>query len=221
MMRHGKDLLRLTKKQQQIIRAFNKLWHESIDGTWHKCYWQGIKVIKCPFDLWIYQELIASIRPGLIIETGTCFGGSALFMADMCKLIGRGEVITIDIKKVVGLRHRRLEYFHGNSVAEQTVDYVKAKMSQIKGPVMVILDSNHRKEHVLKELELYSQFVTIGSYLIVEDTNLNNIVRQDHGPGSREALQEWLPKNRRFRVDHGCQKFYATFNPGGYLKCMR
>jgi len=221
MMKLGNDISKFGVKERQTIADFHKLWHESIDGTWHKCYWKGIKAIKCPFDFWIYQELIFTIKPSLIIETGTCFGGSALFLADMCHMAGHGQVITIDIKKVTEHRHPRLSFLRGSSTSQRIISTLTRRVKQEKGPIMVILDSDHKKAHVLEELKLYSPFVTPGSYLIVEDTDLNGNVRKDHGPGPREAIEVWLPTTNRFIVDPGCEKFYMTFNPGGYLQCVR
>jgi cephalosporin hydroxylase len=88
-----------------------------------------------------------------------------------------------------------------------------------KGTVMVILDSDHQKDHVLSELLLYSPFVTQGSYLIVEDTNLNGSpVAKDFGPGPGEAVKEFLSGNDQFCADRKREKFLISANPGGYLK---
>lgn len=88
--------------------------------------------------------------------------------------------------------------------------------------VMVILDSDHRKDHVLKELRAYSQYVTVDSYLIVEDTNINgHPVYPDYGPGPMEAVEESLKEDDRFAVDRTKEKLLLTFNPGGYLRRVR
>jgi len=84
---------------------------------------------------------------------------------------------------------------------------------------MVILDSDHSKGHVLSELKIYSKFVTKGSYIIVEDTNINNHpVFPDFGPGPMEAVEEFLKENKDFSVDRSREKFYLTFNPKGFLQ---
>lgn len=84
---------------------------------------------------------------------------------------------------------------------------------------MVILDSDHHKEHVLKELRTYSRFVTLDSYLIVEDTNINgHPVYLDFGPGPMEAVEEFLTENSQFFVDRTKEKLLLTFNPCGYLR---
>ena len=87
---------------------------------------------------------------------------------------------------------------------------------------MVLLDSDHTRDHVLKELEAYSPMVTHGSYLIVEDTNLNgHPVEPEHGPGPMEALEAFLPAHPQFAHDTAMDKFLLTFNPRGFLKRSR
>jgi cephalosporin hydroxylase len=105
----------------------------------------------------------------------------------------------------------------GSSTDDKIVRHVKEQISQTD-KVMVILDSDHHKEHVLKELRIYGPLVTRGNYLIVEDSNLNgHPVHQDHGPGPMEAIEEFLIGNKEFVVDAKREKFRLTFNPRGYL----
>lgn len=210
----------MPRPNQKIIDSFHKGWHESIDGTWHKTRWRGVKVLKCPFDLHIYQELIHRIKPDLIIETGTCFGGSSLFLADMLQLVGgRGVVVTVDIREPKNPpQHPRLKYVTGSSIESNTMKKVLEWVPSGKSKIMVILDSNHKRDHVLKEMTLYGPLVTKGSYMIVEDTNINRLVRFDHGPGPGDAVDLFMKNNKQWVVDKECEKLYMTFNPGGYLK---
>jgi len=182
-------------------------------------FWLGIPLRKCPMDLWIYQEIIHHLEPDIIIECGTSYGGSALFLASICDLVNNGTVITIDIEDIANKpRHKRIKYLHGSSTSQEIVEQIQ-KLIAPKDKVMVILDSDHHKEHVLDELRIYSQFVTKGSYLIVEDTVLNgHPVRPDFGPGPMEAVEEFLKENKIFTVDQDKEKFYVTFNPKGYLR---
>jgi len=112
-------------------------------------------------------------------------------------LIGQEKVITIDIEEREGKpNHKRITYIIGSSISEETVEKVK-KLVKEGEKVLVILDSDHRKEHVLKELRIYSKFVTKGSYIIVEDTNINgNPVFPEYGPGPMEAVKEFLRENK-------------------------
>ncbi len=112
----------------------------------------------------------------------------------------------------------RITYLLGSSVSEEIVGRVAAE-AEGQAPILVILDSDHRKEHVLAELGRYAPLVTTGSYLIVEDTNLNgHPVEPDFGPGPTEAVEEFLADRSDFTVDRSKEKLYLTFNPGGYLK---
>jgi len=174
---------------------------------------------KCPLDLWIYQEIIFEVKPDVMIECGTANGGSALFLASMCDLVNNGKVITIDIEDKEGRpTHKRIKYLLGSSTSIEVVEQVRKLISD-KDKVMVILDSDHSKGHVLSELKIYSKFVTKGSYIIVEDTNINgHPVFSDFGPGPMEAVEEFLKENKDFSVDRSREKFYLTFNPKGFLQ---
>ena len=88
--------------------------------------------------------------------------------------------------------------------------------------VVVILDSAHDKDHVLEELRSYSSFVTVGNYLIAEDTNINgHPVLPNYGPGPMEAVEEFLLLNKDFVVDETREKYLLTFNRRGYLKRLK
>jgi cephalosporin hydroxylase len=211
-------------KFRGIIKNFNKLYYEQHKQTWCNTRWRGVSVYKAPTDLWIYQELIDEIKPDLIIETGSCSGGSALYMRDILNIVyPQGRIISIDIDdskisdkaKVPGI-----EFYKGSSIADETVVYLKAVIAGLHCKrVMVILDSDHRKDHVVKELELYAPLVTPESILIVEDTNVNgNPVYPEYGPGPKEAIEEWWQGHDEFEINTMCEKFMLTFNRGGYLE---
>ncbi len=114
--------------------------------------------------------------------------------------------------------HERIRYILGSSIEHGVVELVADEVSRASC-VMVILDSDHYARHVLEELELYSPFVTLGSYLVVEDTNVNrHPVWRDFGPGPMEAVDAFLKVTTDFSVDRSREKFHFTFNPKGYLK---
>jgi cephalosporin hydroxylase len=211
-----------SSEREKIIDEFHRLYYDSGADTWQSTLWLGTPVQKCPFDLWIYQEIIAQERPEAIIETGTLFGGSTLYLASICDLAGRGRVITIDIEHREGRpQHERITYLTGSSLDKQIAAEV-GKMTADAEKVMVILDSNHSMKHVEAELEIYSRFVTPGCYLIVEDTNVNgHPVFENHGPGPLEAVEEFLKKNPGFVADREKEKFFLTFNPKGFLKRVK
>ncbi len=197
------------------INDFHKLYYNSCvwaNGT----QWMGCSVQKCPLDLWIYQEILFETNPDFIIETGSGYGGSALFMAHICDILGRGKIISVDIKDIPRPKHDRITYLTGSSIDGFMLNSVKAL---VPDKALVILDSDHTKDHVSQELKLYEPFVAVGLYLIVEDSNVNNHpVCPDHGPGPFEAVTEFLLLNKNFKIDLKCEKFLMTQNPGGYLK---
>jgi cephalosporin hydroxylase len=199
------------------VRDFHRLYYAS--RVWQQTLWRGVQVFKCPLDLWIYQEILNEVRPDLVVESGTCLGGSALYLASICEDIGHGEVLTIDITAHPNRpEHRRLTYWTGSSTSPEAIDTVKRHIAP-NAKVLVILDSDHSKAHVAQELALYGPLVSPGSYMIVEDGNVNgHPVVPEHGPGPTEAISEFLEGSKDFAIDRDREKFFVTFNPGGYLK---
>lgn len=202
-----------------IARQFALAYHDKPEKTWLNTYWMGHRIWKLPADMWIYQELIFEIRPDLIIETGTAEGGSALYMAHLLDMVGHGRIVTIDVEDFAGRpKHERISYLRASSSDVAALEQVLADAAG-ENTVMVILDSDHSQRHVLDELNLLAGLVSLGSYLIVEDSNVNgHPVLPQYGPGPMEALGEWLPNHPEFRVDQSREKFIHTFNPGGYLR---
>lgn len=187
--------------ERQIIDAFHRLYWGK--RTW-SLQWMGYNMIKWPADLFVYAELLHKNRPDVLIETGTYYGGSAQYFGDVMNRIGMGCVISIDLNPVRQPPHDRVIYLTGDSVA--AADVVKEELAlwaeEAGRPlrVMVSLDSDHRAEHVIKELDVYKDIVTPGQYLVVEDTNLNgHPVDPGHGPGPFEAVQQF--DDPRFTVD--------------------
>jgi len=181
----------------------------------------GVQILKCPFDVWMYQEIIYETRPDLIIETGTFNGGSAFFLAHMLDLIQTGNIITIDVNDVPGRpTHPRITYVSGSSTDERIIRKVKRKAAEAQR-VMVILDSDHSESHVSTELDLYADLVSPGCYLIIEDTNINgHPIGKTFGPGPMEAARTFLASRHDFKVDRDRERLHLTFNPQGYLRRM-
>ena len=190
--------------------------------------WMGCPIGKYPSDLLIYAELIYRIRPDVLIETGTNYGGSALFFAHCMDVIGHGAVVTIDpFPRADGQerpRHPRITYQRASSLDAFNDAPWWTTMLMQRSPtrrVMVVLDSIHSMGYVLRELDLYAPLVTPGSYLVVEDTNLNgNPVAAHNGPGPWEAVMTFLrsPLGQLFEVDTECGRFGVTANPAGWLR---
>ncbi len=209
------------EREASIVDQFHKLYFDAraYNMTWRNTFWMGHAVLKCPLDLWQYQEILHERRPDLIVETGTAFGGSALFLAHTLDILGNGQVMTIDIEPREGRpKHNRITYISGSSTDEQVIAPVRKAAAAAK-TVMVILDSDHYMDHVLGEMRCLAPLVTPGSYLIVEDTNLNgHPVEPEYGPGPMEALDAYLAESQDFEIDPRWEKFFLSFNPRGFLK---
>ncbi len=217
------DIYPLNKTDQEIIDKFHKLYFKLLEKrSGLEISWLGYSTGKMTTDLWTYQEIITKQKPELIIECGTYKGGSTLFLASMCMMIGVGKVITIDkYPKPNRPKHKLIEYVNGGSTDTEILEYVKSKASSVKN-ILVILDSDHSKSHVHSEILAYKDLVPVGGYLIVEDTFLNgHPSHSDFGPGPMEAVDKFLKNNDDFIIDRSCEHFLATLNPRGYLKKVK
>ena len=206
-----------------LISEFNKIYYNDENNTWKSTHWLGTPIQKFPTDLWIYQELIYKLRPDLIVETGTLYGGLALFLATILEAANHGRVISVDISdepdpEKPRPRHHRLKYIKGSSTDEIVLLKLKEESAGLD-TVMVILDSDHSRDHVLAEMTSLKDMVTPGSYLIVENTNINgHPVFPDFGPGPMEAVRQFLANNDEFIVDRSMERLMLTANPRGYLR---
>lgn len=197
--------------------------------------WLGIPVIQYPQDIVAMQELIWRIKPDLIIETGIARGGSLIFYSSMLELLGKGQVLGIDIdirelnRRMIESHpmFKRISLIEGSSTSEETISKVK-KAIKGKDVVIVVLDSDHTHKHVYKELDLYSPFVTKGSYLVVFDTAIDDlpdelVANRSWGKGNnpKTAVHEFLKTHPGFMIDKSIQdKLLITVAPDGYLKCI-
>jgi cephalosporin hydroxylase len=198
--------------------------------------WLGRPVIQIPQDLMAMQEIIWSIQPDAIIETGIAHGGSLIFYASMLELIGNGKVIGIDIdirthNRIEIEKHplyKKITMIEGSSISQDVINKVRSLINDAT-TVMVCLDSNHTHAHVLRELELYAPLVTPGSYCVVFDTGIEDlpqhmIIDRPWGPGNnpKTAVWEFLKTNDRFVIDKDIEtKILITSAPDGYLRCVK
>ncbi len=215
----------LTAEEHATAERFHDIYYSKLDSGrgLHTIVlsWMGYEMFKCPMDLWAYQEMILSARPDLIIETGTYKGGSALYLASICDLIGHGQIVTIDIDAThegIRPRHPRITYLTGSSTTAEMMGRVDSIVAG-RSNVLVILDSDHHMEHVLEELRRYSNYVPVGGYIVVEDTNINgHPTYPEFGPGPWEAVDVFLGEDSRFVADRTRERFILTMNPRGFLR---
>lgn len=199
--------------------------------------WLGVPIIQHPQDIVAVQELIWSIKPRVIVETGVAHGGSLILSASILELLGGdGVVVGIDIDIREHNRRRleahplysRIKLLQGSSIADE----IAAQVRQIvagQSPVLVFLDSMHSHAHVQRELELYSDLVTEGSYLVVFDTVIEHLPAGSFpdrpwevGDNPATAVREFLTQTDRFVVDEELEnRLLFTVAPGGYLKCIK
>ncbi|MDR3574514.1 MAG: CmcI family methyltransferase [Anaerolineaceae bacterium] len=213
-----------------LVRADHYRWI-------HQTSWLGEPVLNLPQDMFAIQEIIFKTHPQFILEVGVAWGGGVLFHATLLEALGGKKVIGIDTFMPEDLRQRlmshgkisdRIELIQGSSVESETFEKVKMLIGDCRH-VLVILDSFHTHEHVLKELRLYSPIIGKGHYLICGDTIIEDIPIQEHrprpwGPGNnpKTAIAAFLKENDRFEIDTEIEnKLLMTCNPGGYLRCRK
>jgi cephalosporin hydroxylase len=201
--------------------------------------WMGVPIIQLPADVMATQEVIWATRPDIIIEIGVARGGSVLFLASLLELIGKDKVIGVDIdirahNRDTIERHpmaKRVVLIEGPSTDASILAKVRAEIPA-GASVMVILDSDHSRDHVLAELRSYGPMVTEGCYLVVADTILGRLT-PDQTPRNRSqvwlkgndpltALKIYLEETDRFELDPAVNgKLILSASPGGYLRCRR
>ena len=199
--------------------------------------WLGVPIIQLPADIMATQEVIWATKPEVVIETGVARGGSVLFMASLLELVGKGKVIGVDIdirahNRDAIDRHpmsKRVVLIEGPSTDPAVMAQVRREIPD-KASVMVVLDSDHSRAHVLEELRRYAPLVTPGCYLVVADTRLGYLEEAQtprkrskvwvKGDEPLSALADYLGETNRFEIDPIINgKLLLASSPGGYLRC--
>ncbi len=225
--------------EKQGLATISKDWFlKSSDVSYSYNFdWLGLPIIQFPQDIVAMQEIIWKTNPDIIIETGVARGGSLILSASILHLLnGSGHVIGVDIdirqhnREAIEnhpLAHR-ISLIQGSSIDQNVIDQVK-QFIKPGTRVMVILDSNHTHDHVLKELELYSSLVSKDCYLVVMDTVIDDMPEDyfpdrpwGKGDNPKTAVHEFLKKSDRFEIDTSIHnKLLITVAPDGYLKCTK
>jgi len=205
----------------RVVRKLFFLDLISETGNFKDVTWFGQPLWQNPLDLWTTQQVITQVKPELLIEAGTHLGGSAHFYATLMDLLGRGRVITIDLFYEPEITHERVTFISGSSTDDAVIQRVRTEVQKTQGPVMVILDSDHKRDHVAAELAAYAGFVTPGSYLLVQDSIIDELVpylRADH-PGPLFAIRDFLKEHPEFVCDDSLsEQFLVSNHPHGWLR---
>ncbi len=223
---------------EQLRRQAGELFLRSCEYRYsYNFTWLGVPIIQYPQDIVAMQEIIWTVQPDLIIETGIAHGGSLILHASLLELLGGdGLVLGVDIdirraNREVIERHplaKRIRMLEGSSISSEIIGQVR-DFAVGRKRVLVSLDSNHTHQHVLAELNAYAPLVTRGSYLVVFDTVVEDMPKsffpdRPWGPGDnpKTAVREFLKYTDRFEVDHLLEnKLLLTVAPEGYLKCLK
>lgn len=228
---------------EEAFRLISDAW---VEVSWAQKYsysfsWLGRPMIQLPEDTIRIQEVIHRINPDVIVETGVAHGGSLVFYASLCKAMGKGRIVGVDIK----IRpHNReaieahplfplITLIEGDSVAPDILDRVRSDIRP-EERVLVFLDSNHTKEHVLAELNAYAPLVTEGSYIVAMDGVMEQVTE---APGAepdwkwnnpKAAASEFVEGNPDFVIEEppflfneGNVSERVTYWPGGFVKRVR
>jgi cephalosporin hydroxylase len=221
---------------------------EVVSDAWLRCgwdnkyvysfSWMGRPIIQLPDDMFRIQEIIFSLKPNVIVETGVAHGGSLIFYASLCKAMDKGRVVGVDIE----IRpHNReaieahplfplITLIEGDSTDPGIVELVKSSIEP-DDTVLVLLDSSHTKEHVLAELNAYAPLVSQGSYVVAMDGIMEQVVGAPRTQpdwawnNPRRAALEFVEKNPDFVIieppfpfNEGNTSERVTYWPSGFIK---
>lgn len=232
----------------QVIELFSPEAFDLISREWlrvgwslkhvYSFTWLGRPLIQLPEDVLRLQEVLYTVKPDVIVETGIAHGGGLVFYAGLCKLIGRGRVVGVDIE--IRAHNRRAIESHelsplitlieGHSASPAVVRQVRDQIRD-REQVLVILDSDHSKAHVTAELEAYSPLVTAGSYLVATDGSMEFLADVPRGKpewtwdNPKAAALEFASRHPEFRLEEPVWMFNegqirqrVTHWPGAYLR---
>ncbi len=214
-------LTRETEAETRVLELYSKESFQLISQQWLKIGWNqkypytfswlGRPIVQLPEDMIRVQEVIYRVRPDVIIETGVAHGGSLIYYASLCNVMERGRVIGVDIE--IRPHNRRAIETHemshlitlieGSSTSPDVVQHVHSlvKSGEV---VLVILDSNHSKQHVADELEAYCDLVTRDSYIVATDGLMKDLYDSPKGTAKWEwdhpaaAAAEFVASHRDF-----------------------
>jgi cephalosporin hydroxylase len=241
-------LITETDGATRVLELYSKEAFELISQQWLKIGWNqkysytfswlGRPIVQLPEDMIRVQEVIYGVRPDVIIETGVAHGGSLIYYASLCKLLQRGRVIGIDIE----IRPQNRQAIEAHEMSQlitliegssTSPDVVREVRSLVKPgeTVLVILDSNHTKQHVAAELEAYCDLVTTGSYIVATDGLMKDLFDSPKGQAAwawdhpTAAAAEFIASHPEFVLEQPAWPFNEsdlteniTHWPGAWLR---
>ena len=240
VVRDGDKEVRHSLSTAEGFAAASKAW---VRATWDSKYvysfaWMGRPIIQLPEDMVRLQEVIWDLKPDVLVETGVAHGGSLVFYASLFEAMNKGRVIGIDIEirphnRTAIEAHpmkKRIELIEGSSTAPEVVEQVKAQIKPGE-TVLVVLDSNHTKGHVLDELRAYADMVPVGSYIVATDGIMEQVAG---GPRTaedwtwnnpRQAVHDFVAEDKRFIIEEptfpfneGVVNSRVTYWPDAFVK---
>lgn len=240
VVKDGEAETRHSLASAEGFAAASKAW---LRATWDSKYvysfaWMGRPVIQLPEDMIRLQEVIYTLKPDVLVETGVAHGGSLIFYASLFEAMGKGRVIGIDIEIRKHNREaieahemfKRIELIEGSSTAPETLEQVKALIKPGER-VLVVLDSNHTRDHVMDELKLYGELIEVGSYVVATDGIMAQV---KGGPRTGEdwdwnnpqrAVHDFVAQDKRFIVEEPAFPFNegtvterVTYWPDAFVK---
>jgi cephalosporin hydroxylase len=205
--------------------AFEEISRQWLKVGWNQKYpytfsWMGRPIIQLPEDMIRVQEVVYRIKPDVIIETGVAHGGSLIFYASLFKAMGKGRVIGVDIeirphnRKAIEAHELApfITLIEGSSIEKSVVSKVRSLVKPGE-TVLVILDSNHTRQHVLTELEAYHDLVSPGSYIVATDGSMKDLHDVPRGkPEWKQdnptmAALEFAKKHQEFVIEQPAWTF--------------
>jgi cephalosporin hydroxylase len=232
------------KDEKSEVSLYSQEGFEMLSNLWvkvaaeyklmYELTWMGRPIIQFGSDMVMLQQLIWEYQPDFFVETGIAHGGSLIYTASILELIGKGKVIGIDVEirqhnRVAIEAHpmyKRISMIEGSSIDNSTIEALEKQLEPSK-KIIVMLDSNHSTDHVLREMELYSKYIPVGSYLIVQDGAQKWVADMPRGKAEwiddnpLTAIELFLKNNGDFVVDESYTRLGITSSPGGYLKRIK
>jgi cephalosporin hydroxylase len=240
VVKNGETEVRHSLSTAEGFAAASKAW---LRATWDSKYvysfaWMGRPIIQLPEDMIRLQEVIYALQPDVLVETGVAHGGSLIFYASLFEAMGKGRVVGVDIEIRPHNRQaieehpmkKRIELIEGSSTAPEVLEQVKALLKPGE-KVLVVLDSNHSRDHVLAELKAYGELVEVGSYVVATDGIMAQV---KGGPRTaddwdwnnpQQAVHDFVAQDKRFVVEEpafpfneGVVKERVTYWPDAFVK---